>query len=177
VLISKEMTNAINEQIGNEFAASLQYVAIASRFDAEALSVLAGHFYRQAGEERDHAMRFVKYLVDAQGKVEIPTIPAPNSEFKSVEEAIKLSLDQEMTVTKQINALVELAIKESDHITHNMLEWFLKEQLEEVSSMDNLFKVVQRAGESNLIHVEDYLSRRREKAGLVASGARPNLPA
>ena len=58
-----------------------------------------------------------------------------------------------------------------------MLEWFLKEQLEEVSSMDNLLKVVQRAGESNLIHVEDYLSRRREKAGLVASGTRPNLPA
>ena len=177
MLISKTMTNAINEQIGNEFAASLQYVAIASRFDADALSVLAGHFYRQAGEERDHAMRFVKYLVDAGGKVEIPAIPAPNSKFKNVGAAIKLSLDQEMAVTRQINALVELAIKESDHIARNMLEWFLKEQLEEVSSMDNLLKVVQRAGESNLIHVEDYLGRRHEKGGLVASGTRPDLPA
>ncbi|MBC7366763.1 MAG: ferritin [Undibacterium sp.] len=177
MLISKTMTNAINEQIGNEFGASMQYVAIASRFDADALSVLARHFYRQAEEERDHAMRFVQYLVDAGGEVGIPAIPAPNSKFKNVEAAIKLSLDQEMAVTRQINALVELAIKESDHITRNMLEWFLKEQLEEVSSMDNLLKVVQRAGESNLIHVEDYLGRRHEKGGLVAVGARANLPA
>jgi hypothetical protein len=68
MLISKTMTNAINEQIGNEFAASLQYVAIASRFDADALSVLAGHFYRQAGEERDHAMRFIGPLLLEQLK-------------------------------------------------------------------------------------------------------------
>jgi ferritin len=161
MLISKKMNAAINEQIGNEFGASLQYVAIASHFANEGLTELATLFYRQADEERDHAMRFVRYLVDAGGRVEIPGIDAPRNTFKSVEEAVKLSLDWERTVTGQINSLVELAIKESDHISHNALTWFVHEQLEEMSSMDNLLKVVQRAGEKELLYVEGYLARQR----------------
>jgi bacterioferritin B len=159
MLISEEMNKVLNEQIGNEFGASLQYVAIASHFAAVGLTELATAFYRQADEERDHAMRIVKYVSDAGGAVEIPQIPAPKSSFATVEEAVRLSLDWEKTVTDQINKLVELAIKESDHITHNMLNWFLSEQLEEVSSMDNLLKVVQRAGETNLLYVEEYVAR------------------
>jgi bacterioferritin B len=159
MLISDKMNAAINQQIGNEFGASLQYVAIASHFAAEGLMALAEHFYKQSDEERDHAMRFVHYLDDAGGKVEIPTIPAPRINFKSVADAIRLALTHEMTVTKQINALVDQALKESDHISRDMLSWFVKEQLEEVSSMDNLLKVVVRAGESNLIHVEEYVGR------------------
>jgi bacterioferritin B len=83
-----------------------------------------------------------------------------------------LALTHELTVTSQINKLVELAMKESDHITDNMLAWFVKEQLEEVSSMDNLLKVVQRAGESNLIHVEDYLTRLHGKTARIAAEAK-----
>jgi ferritin len=164
MLISKKMNAALNEQIGNEFGASLQYVAIACHFANEGLSALAEHFFKQANEEREHAMRFVKYILDAGGKVEIPAIPAPQSAFKSAAEAVKLSLDWEMTVTRQINDLVNLAIKESDHLAHSTLIWFVKEQLEEVSSMDNLLKVVQRAGENNLIHVEQFLMRLHQKA-------------
>ena len=164
MLISKKMNAAINEQIGYEFAASLQYVAIASHFAGEGLTCLADHFYKQANEERDHAMRFVNYINEAGGRVGIPAIKAPKSEFKTVEDAVKLSLDQEKEVTKKINDLVELAIKESDHISHNMLSWFVKEQLEEVSSMDNLLKVVQRAGEKNLLYVEEYVARHRARA-------------
>jgi len=151
----------------------MQYVAIASHFAAESLAELAATFYAQAAEERDHAMRFVKYLVDAGGTVEIPAIPAPKSSFKSVEEAVKLSLAHEKGVTAQINGLVELAIKESDHITNNILAWFVREQLEEVSSMENLLKVVQRAGESNLIYVEGYLARRRGKPHVAGGGDDP----
>ena len=164
MLISKKMNAAINEQIGNEFGASLQYVAIASHFAGEGLTALGAHFYRQAEEERDHAMRFVHYLDDAGGKVEIPTIPAPRTAFKNVADAVRLALNHEMKVTSQINGLVDLALKESDHISRDMLSWFVREQLEEVSSMDNLLKVVLRAGESNLIHVEDYLTRLEAKA-------------
>jgi ferritin len=155
------MNDAINRQICYEFNAMLQYVAIASHFVGESLQELAAHFYRQADEERDHAMRFIKYLLDAGGRVEIAPVPAPQNSFKSVEEAIKLSLDQEKTVTEQINSLVELAIKENDYITQNALSWFVNEQLEEVSSMENLLKIVQRAGEKNLLYVEDYLSRHK----------------
>src|SRR5262245_53336090 len=111
MLISKDMNGAINEQIGHEFAAMLQYVAIATYFDSEGLPRLAQHFYRQAEEEKTHAMRFVHYLVEAGGEVAIPAIPAVQSGFRSAEEAVKLSLDRELTVTQQINGLMDRAIK------------------------------------------------------------------
>ena len=157
MLTSNKVIAAINEQIGNEFGAAMQYVAIAAHFAEDALSQLSQHFFRQADEENAHAMRFIKYVVDAGGRVVIPAIDAPQSQFKSAEEAIKLSLDQEVQVTHQINALVELARSENDYITINFLQWFLAEQLEEVSSMDNLLKIVQRA--DNLLRVEEYLAR------------------
>jgi ferritin len=103
-------------------------------------------------------MRFIKYVVDAGGRVVLPAIDAPQANFKTAEAAIKLSLDQEVKVTHQINALVELARSENDYITINFLQWFLTEQLEEVSSMDSLLKIVQR-GADNLLQVEEYLAR------------------
>lgn len=159
MLFSEKMNAAINEQIGREFAASLEYVSIASGFASEGLTELAKHFYRQAQEERDHAMRFVKYVVDAGGKVAIPAIPAPKSAFASVEEAVRNSLEWEVTVTKYINGLVDLAMQENDHITQNFLQWFVTEQLEEVSSMETLLSIVRRAGESGLLTVEAILAR------------------
>lgn len=172
MLISKKMNGAINQQIGNEFGASMQYVAIASHFAGEGLAALSQHFYRQAEEERGHAMRFVRYLDDAGGKVEIPTITAPRTDFKDVADAVRLALNHELMVTSQINGLVDLALKESDHISRDMLSWFIKEQLEEVSSMDGLLKVVLRAGEANLIHVEDYIVRLQGKAAKMEAEAK-----
>jgi bacterioferritin B len=159
MLISDQMNAAVNRQIGNEFGAELQYVAIAAHFDTESLPELAKHFYIQAEEERMHAMRFVKFLVDAGGRVEIPSVAQPQSRFDKAEEAVQKALDGEIAVTQQINALVELAIRESDHITQTFLNWFVTEQLEEVSSMDTLLKIVRRAGEAGLLHVEEYLAR------------------
>ena len=158
MLTNDKVVAAINEQIGNEFGASLQYVAIAAYFAADALPQLSQHFFKQADEEDEHALRFINYVVDVGGRVVIPAIDAPQSQFQSAEEAIKLSLDQEIQVTHQINALVELARTENDYITINFLQWFLAEQLEEVSSMDTLLKIVQRA-ENNLLSVEEYLAR------------------
>jgi ferritin len=171
MLISQKMNAAINQQIGNEFGASMQYVAIAAHFAEEGLEALAGHFYKQAEEERDHAMRFVHYIVDAGGKLEIPAIPAPRAAFKNVADAVRLALNHEMKVTNQINNLVDLAFKETDHLSRETLSWFVKEQLEEVSSMDNLLKVVLRAGEENLIHVEDYIVRLQKKTAKMESEA------
>jgi len=158
MLTSQKVIDAINEQIGYEFSASMQYVAIAAHFSADALPQLAQHFFRQAEEENEHAMRFIKYVIDAGGRVVIPAIDAPKPTFQTADEAVRLSLDQEVKVTHQINALVELARSEKDYITINFLQWFLAEQLEEVSSMDNLLKIVQRAS-ANLLQVEEYLAR------------------
>ncbi len=165
MLISKKMNSALNKQIGYEFRAMLQYIAIAAHFAGEGLSQLSSHFYKQADEEHDHAMRFIKFILDAGGRAEIPEVPAPVCQFKKTEQAVKLSLDQEKEVTRLINSLVEMANKESDHITRSSLNWFLDEQLEEVSSMDTLLKVVQRAGETNLFYVEQYLAREKPENG------------
>lgn len=160
MLISERIQTALNEQVGYEFGAMLQYVAIAAHFDRETLPMLAAHFAKQAEEEKQHAHKFIKFILDAGGRVQIPALPAPQSSFKFAEDAVKLSLDQEITVTKQINQIVKLAKEESDYMTDTFLNWFVQEQLEEVSSMQDLLSIVQRAGEGNLLRVEEYLARK-----------------
>lgn len=158
MLISQKLLDAINAQIGREFGASQQYVAIAAHFGAENLPNLAAYFYRQAEEEREHAMKFVHHVVEAGGRVVIPAAAAPKDRVAGPEEAVKLSLDWEVEVTRQIYALVDLAAQERNHITHHFLQWFVDEQLEEVSSMEQLLSVVQRAG-PQVLFVEEYLAR------------------
>jgi ferritin len=160
MLISQKMNDALNVQIGNEFGASMQYIAMGCHFGGEGLPEFAAHFLKQASEERMHAMKLVQYIVDAGGRVVIPQIPAPKPTFKTAEEAVQLSVTWEVTVTKQINGLVDLAIAETDHISRQFLQWFVNEQLEEVSSMEQLLSIVRRAGEGGLLLVEDYLVRR-----------------
>jgi len=164
MLISQKMNTAINEQVGREFGAFLQYIAIAAHFDAQTLPRLAKHFYAQADEERDHAMRFVHYVVEAGGSAAIPAVAAPKGAFSSAEQAVQLSLDWEEEVTRQIHNLVSLAVTERDYTTQNFLQWFVEEQLEEVSSMSQLLSVVRRAGEGSLLLVEAYLAREGSEA-------------
>src|SRR4051812_12705684 len=98
----------LNEQIGREFGASQQYVAIAVYYDAETLPQLAAHFYRQAVEERNHAMMIVQYLLDADEPVSLPGIEAPRTEFADAVAPVALALEQERAVTDQIVALARL---------------------------------------------------------------------
>ncbi|MEO8206452.1 MAG: ferritin [Chthoniobacterales bacterium] len=158
MLISQPINDAVNEQIGYEFAAMMQYIAIAAHFEAESLPFLSRHFFQQAEEEKTHALKFIKFVLDCGGRVDIPAQAAPKSKFTFAEEAVKISLDQEIRVTELINALMDLALKENNHIASTFLQWFVSEQLEEVSSMDNLLKIVQRAGEARLLLVEQYLA-------------------
>jgi ferritin len=151
--------DAVNEQIGYEFGASQQYVAIAVYYDAEALPNLAAHFYRQAVEERNHAMMLVQYLLDADAEVVVPGVAAPQTRFADPAAPIRLALDQEKRVTEQIANLVKLAREENDFVGEQSLQWFLKEQREEVSSMSDLLKIVERAAESNLLLAEEHLAR------------------
>lgn len=157
MIISKKMNDAINEEIGRELFASNQYISIASYFDDMALKLLANLFYKQSDEERAHAMKFVKYLNDAGGPVELPAVKKPKSGFKGAEEAIKLALDWELEVTAHINDLMTLAIEEKDYASQDLLRWFVTEQVEEVSTMENLMKVAKMTGDKNIIMVEAYL--------------------
>ena len=150
--------DGLNEQVGHEFSASQQYVAIAVYYDAQTLPRLAAHFYRQAVEERNHAMMIVQYLLDADEKTVIPGVEAPQTEFADVVEPVRLALEQEKRVTEQISDLAKLARTEGDLVGEQFLHWFLQEQREEISSMAALLTVVERSRD-NVMLIEDFLAR------------------
>ena len=165
--------DAVNEQVGHEFAASQQYIAIAVHYDAETLPHLAAHFYRQAVEERNHAMMLVQFLLDADQPVTIPAVAAPKTAFADAAEPVALALAQEKRVTEQITALLGFAREEGDFVGEEAMHWFLKEQREEVSSMSDLLKLVERALESNILLAEDSLARNPVGDQGVDPGAPP----
>ena len=150
--------DGLNEQVGHEFGASQQYVAIAVYYDAQTLPRLAAHFYRQAVEERNHAMMIVQYLLDADEQVVIPGVEAPQTDFADVVEPVRLALEQEKRVTEQISDLAKLARTEGDLVGEQFLHWFLQEQREEISSMAALLTVVERSRD-NVMLIEDFLAR------------------
>ena len=162
----------LNEQIGHEFAASQQYVAVAVHYDALTLPQLAAHFYRQAVEERNHAMMIVQYLLDADHDVVVPGVEAPQTSFADVVEPVQLALDQEKRVTQQISDLVRVARDEGDLVGEQFLHWFLQEQREEVSSMTALLHVVERS-KDNVMLIEDYLARETGGENPLEVGAPP----
>lgn len=171
MLISAALATAISQQVGNEFGAMMQYLAMASYFDRENLPELAKFFYFQAEEEKSHALKLAHYVTDAGGMLTIPAVPAPKPDFASAEEAVKLALDWEIEVTGQINGLVAIARQANDYLAENFLDWFVNEQLEEVTSMDRLLATVKRAS-ANLLLVEEYLARNPHvaAAGAAAGG-------
>lgn len=164
MLISRELASAFNQQIGNEFGASMQYVAIAAHFQQKQLTLLAKLFMAQAEEERAHAMKFVQYVLDTKGELALPAIAAPKPTFSSAEDAVAAALAWEEEVTRQIGRLMDIAVKENDYLAQSFLQWFIDEQLEEVVKMDRLLGVIRQSGEKNLLMVEAYLVH-IEKAG------------
>ena len=167
MIIKQKTADAINSQIQSEFAASAQYIAIAVYFDEQGLTELAGFFYRQSEEERAHAMKFVHFLLETGAKPVIPGLPPIRNDFSSASDAVGFALEQEKHVTSQINNLVTIAQAEGDHTSHNFLQWYVTEQVEEVSSMTTLLQTIQLAGDSLLL-VEDYV---RRHGGVATSSA------
>ena len=163
---------SLNEQIRNEFSASQQYIAVAVHYDSQSLPVLAAHFYRQAVEERNHAMIMVQYLLDADEDVVTPGIDAPQTDFADAVAPVALALGQEKRVTEQIIELVKLAREEGELVGEQFLHWFLQEQREEVASMAELLAIVER-GKDNLLAVEEYLSRAAGGENPLEAGAPP----
>ncbi len=158
MIINSRSVDAMNAQIQSEFGASAQYIAIAVYFDEEGLPDLANFFYRQSEEEREHAMRFVHFLLEAGAKPIIPGLPDMRNEFDSAADAVQFALDQEIKVTNQINNIMKIATEENDFTSQNFLQWFIEEQVEEVDSMSTLLQTIKHAGNTMLL-VEDFVRR------------------
>jgi ferritin len=155
----------LNAQIGNEFTAHHQYVACAVYYETQTMPRMAEFFYRQALEERDHAMMMVKYLLDTDARVAIPGVEAPVSDFADVVRPVELALDQERRVTAQIHGLTRTARAEDDYAAEQFMQWFIKEQVEEVATMSDLLTVVRRA-KDDVEAIEEYVARVQGDHGL-----------
>ncbi len=155
---TSEFHRLLQAQIRNEFTASQQYTAVAVYFDSHDLPQLAGRFYSQAAEERDHAMMMIQYLIDNDLPVTVPGVDDVVTEFASVREPVALAVAQEKTVTEQITRLARTARDTGDYLGEQFVQWFLKEQVEEVASMTTLLTIVDRAGD-NYFNIEDFVAR------------------
>ena len=159
-------------QIANEFSAAQQYIAVAVHYDAETLPRLAAFFYAQALEERNHAMMMIQYLLDAGEDAPVPGTEPPRTGFADMVEPVAIALEQERKVSGQIAELAGAARDGGDYQGEQFMQWFLKEQVEEVATMSDLLKVVER-GKDNPLLVEEYLAREAPGDG----GDDPTAPA
>jgi bacterioferritin B len=169
--VAEKFADALNKQISNEFAASQQYIGSAVYYDSETLPRLAAFFYRQAVEERNHAMIMIQYLLDTDDEVRIPDIKSQQTRYDDVSGPVRMALEQEKRVSEEIYALFRIARDDGDYRAEQFLTWFVKEQVEEVSSMTDLLNVCERAKDSPLL-IEDFLAR--EQIG--DEGADPAMP-
>jgi ferritin len=157
-MAEKSFAQALNDQISNEFSAAMQYIGAAVYYDAETLPRLAHFFYRQAAEERDHAMMMVQFLLDVDEEVRIPDISGQQTRFDDSVAPVRMALEQEKRVGEEIFGLFELAREIKDYRAEQFMQWFVKEQVEEVALMQDLLNVVERS-KDNLPLVEDYIAR------------------
>jgi ferritin len=155
---AERFVNALNEQVAAEFGASYQYVAVATHYESQTLPQLARFFYSQAIEERDHAMMMIKYLLDTGSPVRLVEVAAPQAEFDDHIAPIRLALEQERAVSEQIGELFSLARESGDFLSEQFVQWFLKEQVEEVATMSQLLDVAERVRDLPMT-LEEFIAR------------------
>ncbi len=153
MMISEAMNTKLNEQIAAELSAAHAYLAMACSFESKGLKILAQWFLNQHCEEREHAMKIVKYVQDVGAVVVLGGVPAPQGDFADAEEMVVAAHESECKITSMINDLVSLAEKEKDYATRSFLNYFVDEQVEEVASMTDLLDLVRLAGD-NILQVE-----------------------
>jgi ferritin len=155
---SERFVDALNAQIGREYAAAHQYTAIGAWYDAETYPRLAKHFYEQADEERRHARKMTEYLLETGQPVRLGEVDAPVNDFPDHVEPIRLALEQERTVTVEIDKLVEIARETRDNASAVFLQWFVSEQVEEEDAIGSLLQVAERVRDYPMM-LEEFLAR------------------
>ncbi|WP_278260838.1 ferritin-like domain-containing protein [Nocardia sp. AG03] len=153
----------LRDQIRHGLTSAQQYLAAAVYFDAQRLPELAAQTYARSTANRGHALRMVQYLLDRDAGVRIGGLDEIRSDFDSPRAAIAFLLDRERTTTAQISALAAAARDSGDFLGEQFIQWFLREQIDDVAEMDTLLTVLDR--QDNLFDVEEFI--RRELTGSV----------
>lgn len=164
----------LHKQIRSEFTASQQYIALAVWLQAQHLLILARKFFAQAAEERQHAMKIIRFMLDRGFDVVVPGIDDVRNDFDDVVQVIELALDQERQVTEQIKEIARAARRDDDPIGEHFISWFLEEQVEEIATMTTLLAIATRAGD-NVFLIEEYLDRIRGDATSIEDDEIPTL--
>ncbi len=157
MLISKAMAARLNDQITMELGAAHKYRAMACALDAMGLKVAAKFFFKQSEEEDEHAMKILHYVLEVGATVSLAAVAKPKGDYASLSEVADAALESEMAVTKSINEIMDLCEKEKDYATRNLMAWFVEEQVEEVSTMNDLINLINLAGK-NVLQVEARLA-------------------
>ena len=158
--ISKKLNDAINTQIGEELFASNGYANMAAYFNSLGLARLSAMYFEQSEEEREHALKFLHYLMEVDGEVAIPAVQAASYEFDGVKGALESAMTWEQDVTGRINRLMDLAIEEKDYATQDFLRWFVSEQVEEEANVSHLLTLVEALGNRSILTIEAHLPQK-----------------
>jgi ferritin len=162
-MIGKKMEKAINEQINKEFYSAYLYLAMAAQCENLGLKGFGNWFRVQYTEELTHALKFFEYVNEQGGRVELAAIEQPPVEFKSPLAMFEQSYKHEQYVTQSIHGRVDLAVKEGDHATRSMLNWFVDEQVEEEANAHEIVTKMKMIGPSGsgILYLDGKLAKRK----------------
>jgi ferritin len=162
-MLSKKVEDILNVQVDKEGYSSHLYLAMAVWAETEGFGGIAEWLYAQAEEEREHMLRLVSYINERDGKAAIIAVKEPPAEFGSIREMFDKVLEHERYVTASINEIVQVCIDENDYTTHNWVQWFVTEQIEEEASVKAIIDKLKLVGEHNMYQFDrDIMSMRGE---------------
>ena len=168
-MLSKKVEDILNVQIDKEGYSSHLYLSMASWAENEGLGGVSEWLYGQADEERIHMLKLVKYINERDGQAKIAAVEEPPSEFGSVREMFEKVLEHEKFVTASINEIVQVCIEENDHTTHNWIQWYVTEQIEEEASVKSILDKLKLAGDQLYMFDRDIMGM-RSAGGEAAAG-------
>ena len=162
-MLAKDLQNALNEQLNKELYSEYLYLSMSAYCAEKDLDGISSFFAIQAKEEHSHAMKIFSYILNRGGKIELKDIKAPKEEFKGVEDVFEKTLEHEKFITKSIDELVNLSIKNNDHSMTSFLQWYVDEQVEEESTFTKLLGKIKLVGEkgASLLMIDAELGKRQ----------------
>jgi ferritin len=167
-MLKKKVEEILNRQVGREAYSSNLYLAMASWAENQGLQGSAQWLYAQAEEEHMHMLKFVGYINERGGHALIPALEQPPIDFHNIKKAFDEVLKHELYISESINDIVEVCLKEKDFSTHNWIQWFVTEQIEEEASVRSIIDKLKLVGNGPLYHFDKDIMAAR---GTVANTA------